>query len=227
MKNITVIIPIYNEYQNIKILLPGIINKYPEISILIVNDGSDDWTISELKNIKYDKLKVINNDKNRWLTFSIIKWIINSNTDFFIVIDWDNQHPIKNIKDFIYFFNLWSDIVIWNRKNIEFEKQRYRKYISYIWNYLINFKLKWKLLKIKDPLSWFFWGKTIIFKKTIKNNSFFFSDRWYKFLFEFLLISNLSLYNISTFSFDFWKRKFWKSKLWIRECFIFFIGLFK
>jgi hypothetical protein len=227
MNNITIIIPIYNEGQNIKLLLSKIIKKYFWIYILIINDGSTDEIINIIKNNQYKNLKLLSNNINKWLTYSIIRGIINCETDFFIIMDWDNQHPVKNISNFIDLFTKWNTIVIWNRKNIEFDIKKYRKYISYVWNFLINLKLKRKWIKLSDPLTWFFWWKTIFFQRTIISNRNFFSNRWYKFLFEFLLKIDWKKDKISSFLFEFWKRDFWKSKLWIRECFIFIKWLTK
>lgn len=215
--NITIIIPIYNEKDNIWLLIDEICEIYKEINILVIDDFSDDDSIIEVKNKinkKWNKidLYIKNNDKDKkWLTSSIIIWISKVTTKYFIVMDWDFQHPISWIKDFINLFLNWKSIVVWERKKILFDEKKYRIIISKLWNILIRLRLKWKL-NINDPLSWFFWWKTLIFKEIININSWSFYWSWYKFLFEFLKFIDNS-HKMWTFVFNFWKRKFWKSKV--------------
>lgn len=214
--NITVIIPIFNEKLNIELLLVDVIKLYYWINILVINDGSTDWVEEVFDKNKYANIKFINNDINKWLTYSIIKWINNCKTDYFIVMDWDFQHPVKNIINFINAFWDKNDIVVWNRQELNFKNKRYRKIISIFWIFLVNLKLKKSFVCLKDPLTWFFWGKTKIYKKVIDNNNDFYTW-WYKFLFNFLKYIDWRENKIFTFEFVFWERKYWKSKLWFRE----------
>ena len=219
LNNITIIIPIYNEKKNITPLLISILNIYKWANILVVDDFSTDDSISSvIKLIKkdYANIKVIEKDKkidSKWLTFSIIKWINLVKTKYFIVMDWDFQHPVKNIQNFINLFNKWKNIVIWERSKIVFKEKEYRILISKIWNLFINIRLYKQWFKLNEPLSWFFWWESIIFQNIIKNNKNIFLWWGYKFLFEFLKLIKFSTYNLWTFNFNFWKRKFWNSKI--------------
>ncbi len=224
-KNITIIIPIYNEKDNIRVLLEEIIKMYKWINILVVNDWSIDNVELLLKKINYKRFNYINNVLNKWLTYSIIKWIKNVNTNYFIVMDWDLQHPVKYINNFILLLEKWYDVVIWNRKNIFFKNNYYRNLFSKLWNILVNFKL-WNN-KIKDPLTWFFWGNTKFFINNISINKKRFINKWYKFLFEFLKCIDIKKIKIYNFYFEFLNRRFWKSKLWIREYLSFILWLIK
>ena len=43
--NFSIVIPAKNEAQNLELLLPKIRNIYPDIDIIVVNDGSSDNTV--------------------------------------------------------------------------------------------------------------------------------------------------------------------------------------
>ena len=57
-----VILPTYNEAENLTILIPRIFKYIPEVSVLVIDDGSPDGTsaIAEELKSKFPKLEVIN-----------------------------------------------------------------------------------------------------------------------------------------------------------------------
>jgi len=216
---ITIVIPIYNEELNIWLLINSIFSQYLDINILVIDDFSTDNSIKIVRKkiLKYwKKIKLIEKVKEvdwKWLTFSIIKWINSVETKYFIVMDWDFQHPVKNIKTFINLFKKRKNIIIWQRRKINFDEKKYRILVSKLWNFLINLKIFKNWFWLKDPLSWFFWWETLFFQKIIIQNKNIFIWSGYKFLFEFLkLIKNKNVF-LWTFYYDFWKRKFWESKI--------------
>lgn len=213
LNNTTVIIPIYNEEENIWELIDEIIRKYKDIKILIIDDFSNDNSVKIVWDKKEtDIISILEKgtDEMKWLCSSIIKWIKNVATPYFIVMDWDFQHPTKNINDFVKLFKLKKNIVIWERENINLSILKFRFILSLLWNLLIKRKFK---INLKDPLSWFFWWETKLFRKIIKENPKIFYWKWYKFLFNFLQAIKLRKYKIWTFKFEFKRRKYWKSKI--------------
>ncbi len=225
IKNITIIISLYNEELNAFKLLKKIIDKYKFINIIIINDGSNDNTLEVIKKIKYKNLFIIDNNTNRGLTYSIIKGIKSCNTDYFIVMDWDFQHPITWIDKFVKKFIDWSDVVLWSRNNLR--HNNFRWLLSLIWNFLAKIRLWVFKYKSIDLLTWFFWWKTIVFQNVINNNYKKFRKNWYKFLFEFLKYIDFSNVRIDNFFYKFWTRKYWKSKLWFKELSSFVLWLIK
>ena len=219
LNNITIIIPIFNEEKNIVLLIKSILNIYKWVQIKVIDDFSDDKSVSSveklLKSGENNTKIVIKNKKidNKWLTYSIIKGINLVETKYFIVMDWDFQHPVKNIQNFINLFKWWKNIVIWEREKIIFKEKNYRILVSKLWNFFINMRLYKQWFRLSDPLSWFFWWETIFFQKIIKDNKRNFLWWGYKFLFEFLKKTNKNICNLWTFNFNFWKRKFWNSKI--------------
>lgn len=221
LEKISIIIPVFNEEKNIPLLIEGIQNEFPNIYICIVDDGSIDSTQEILKSYTWSYVSVISHNTNTWLTASIISGLHNCKTWYFVVIDWDLQHPIEKIHDFISFFDDNADIVIASRA-LEFAHlSHYRKKISKIGNKIINWKLSLHNIHLKDPLSWFFGWKTPIFQENINKNKNAFSPRGYKFFLEFILCIKDKNYRIAEFDFIFQKRKHWKSKLWILQYYYF------
>jgi len=51
MKDI-ILLPTYNEKENIKLIIPEIFNLYPDIYILVIDDDSPDKTAEEVRFLK-------------------------------------------------------------------------------------------------------------------------------------------------------------------------------
>ena len=101
----SIIIPIYNESDNIENLLNELLynlKEYKDYEIILVNDCSTDNTFEVLSNIKNKNIKIINNSKNHGQSYSIHKGILNSIYNIIITIDGDGQNDpadIPNILD--------------------------------------------------------------------------------------------------------------------------------
>ena len=79
MYNISIVIPVFNEDQNISILVEEIFisldNDKHKYEIILINDASTDDTLSTIRSIKKiypKKIKIISNDKNLGQSLSII-----------------------------------------------------------------------------------------------------------------------------------------------------------
>ena len=225
---VTIIIPIFNEEENIINLIQLIQKEYQSIHILVIDDFSHDNSV-EIINYEISKwnnyLHIITKWKNdiKWLCASIIKWISSIKSEYFIIMDWDFQHPIINIADFLNLFKWKYEIVIWERNNISYKILWFRFLTSKIGNFIIK---KTNIFNTNDPLTWFFWGKTDIYLKNINNNKEKFYLSWYKFLFDFLKITKNKKYKTWTFNFTFMKRKHGKSKIWLQVYYQFIKSFF-
>jgi dolichol-phosphate mannosyltransferase len=102
---IIAVIPAFNEENNIKRVVTGVM-KYCQL-VIIVNDNSTDGTkkiITEMKNIYSEKLEIINNKKNMGIGSSMKKGLIlalSKESDIIIKIDGDGQHRPEDIPEFI------------------------------------------------------------------------------------------------------------------------------
>lgn len=197
---------------------------------IVVDDFSTDNSVELIhilqKNIP-DLSLIVKREEKKWLTATIILWIKNVKTDFFIVIDGDFQHPIKNISDFFSFFEMNKNLVIAQRKKIVFEEKSYRKMLSLLWNYIINIRICSLWLSLFDPLSGFFGGQTSFFQEIILKNPKRFMYGGYKFLFDFLRSCNSNQLDYWTFFFEFHKRKNGVSKIHKKVYIDFLVSFFR
>ena len=100
---LSIIIPLYNEEKNIKLLYSQIIevmhaNKY-HYEIIFINDGSQDKSYAELKKLrkKDKKIRIINFYKNFGQTAAMNAGIKASRGEIIITIDADLQNDPKDI----------------------------------------------------------------------------------------------------------------------------------
>ncbi len=101
-----IVIPCYNEEENIKLLIPAIdkvLNGYMPYQIIAVNDGSNDRTGEILKALseKYP-IKVVEHKSNKGLATAIKTGLTKaieytSDSDLIITMDGDNTHDPKYI----------------------------------------------------------------------------------------------------------------------------------
>ena len=124
--NFSIVIPLYNEEQNINNLIQEIFFHLKNIEfkfeILLVNDASTDNSHDVLQNLKNkykDKVIIINNNINLGQSFSLIKGIEKSRYKTIVTLDGDGQN---NPKDILHMLDLLlkkhdSKIVCGIRKN--------------------------------------------------------------------------------------------------------------
>lgn len=103
---ISIIIPFYNEKENLPILLKELIKELnflkKEYEIILVNDGStDDFQKSLLNFKKNQDIKLFNHKKRYGKGLALKTGIDNSNGDILVFIDADLQNDPKDISKFI------------------------------------------------------------------------------------------------------------------------------
>ena len=113
-KNFSIIIPVYNEAENIENLINEINFHIKEkkyiFEIIIIDDNSNDNTSNILDIIKKNnnnKVSILKNKKNMGQSYSIRKGIENSTNNTVVTIDGDGQNNPKDITKLIeiYFSN--------------------------------------------------------------------------------------------------------------------------
>lgn len=145
---LSIVIPIYNEEENIEKLykeLEAILKSF-KYEIIAVNDGSRDNSFQILERIaKNDSnFKVINFRKNFGQTAAILAGIDFSSGDIIIPMDADLQNDPADIPRFLEKINEGFDVVSGWRKKRQ-DKLLTRKIPSWLANYLISVITKVKL----------------------------------------------------------------------------------
>jgi len=97
-----ILIPTLNEKENLEKLIPEIFNLMPEISVLIVDDNSNDGTQELIENLKqnYSNLFIIKRTGNFGYGRSSIdgfKWILEREYDYLVTMDADLSHDYNDV----------------------------------------------------------------------------------------------------------------------------------
>lgn len=106
MSKILVIIPTYNELENIRKMIPEVLNKSDDIDILVVDDNSPDNTgkYVEEKSRVEPRIKIIKRPYKMGLGTAYIagfKYAIDNNYDLVFEMDADYSHDPKDIPCFL------------------------------------------------------------------------------------------------------------------------------
>lgn len=119
---LSVIIPAYNEAENLKIILPPFIRLCEQNNwkIIIVNDGSRDNSKNILETFPLsDRFTVIHHKLNRGYGAAIKSGISACQTEYCITIDADGQHQFEDIeKLFTVLKSRDADMIVGSRKGV-------------------------------------------------------------------------------------------------------------
>lgn len=150
---IDVVIPFYNENQNLKILIPSLysvlnsLKKY-QFRLIFIDDGSQDLSSEVIINFK-NKKKIKNNffllknKINKGQTYSYKKYFKKFKSNFFLRIDSDNQDNPNDIKKIFKIFDLNHDMILTYR-----QKRKHNSLLIFqgkIYTFFCNFLTKKKL----------------------------------------------------------------------------------
>ena len=178
MKEISIIIPILNESENIKLLIPEIsknikILKIQKYEIILVDDNSEDQIELVVRKLrkKFKSLKLlIRRKKDKDLSKSCILGFEKSKYKNILVMDGDFQHLPKYILNLVKNINKTNcDIVVGARDLTSTKKTKlsiFRLGSSFIATTFLNIALG---KKTSDPLTGFFLFKKKIYKKNKKH----------------------------------------------------------
>ena len=167
-KKYSLILPCYNEYKNLRLLIPLIFKCFSKSNyqIIIVDDNSEDLTIKKIKfKFRLNKnIKYILRKKTPSLGLSIKEGIKKSDGNVIIVMDADFNHSPKDLKKMINLYDLNDYDLVCGSRFLKggFSTTYFRHYCSKIFNLFVNFITRGKIM---DNFSGFF-----IIKKSFLNN---------------------------------------------------------
>ena len=96
--NTLIIIPAYNEARNLAVLLPKLKTRYPEMQLLVIDDGSSDTSREVARN---QQVTVLSHPFNLGYGVAIqtgYKYAIERQYNFLVQIDADGQHELEDIE---------------------------------------------------------------------------------------------------------------------------------
>jgi len=227
---VSIILPTYNESQNIVNILKSIRENIPKeiyAETIVVDDNSPDGTakivedyISSIKKIAENTIDVIHRKTKNGLSSAILNGIQSAKGETIVVMDSDFSHPPQIIPKMIEALKQYQcDLVVASRYitggNIQGWTTK-RKLMSKIATLIAKKGLG---VKTKDPMSGFFAFK----KNIIKELNF--DALGYKFLLE-ILVKTKGI-NIKEIPYTFENRKLGSSKLSIKTIFDYYRSVWK
>ncbi len=159
---ISVVVPLMNEEDNVKYLIEEIENALKDYNyeLVLVDDGSTDNTVEEIKKHMNDKTKLVILNRNYGQTSAMAAGIEIASGDVIVTIDGDLQNDPRDIPMMIEKLNEGYDVVAGIRAKRQDEP--FRKFLSKIANKLIR---KVTGVNISD------YGCTLkVFKKDVAKN---------------------------------------------------------
>lgn len=156
MKDVLVIIPVYNEEENIEKVVLEVKECIDFADILIVDDCSTDKTLEIVKKLKQNYISLAFNIGYSGVLQTGFKYAVGKNYQYIIQFDGDGQHIASEaVKLYTTMKKTNSDIVIGSRfinNNKEYRHSFFRKLGTGIFRFLIKRICK---IKITDPTSGF------------------------------------------------------------------------
>jgi dolichol-phosphate mannosyltransferase len=101
-----VIVPTYNEAQNIGQLIPQVLGQDPRIQVLIVDDNSPDGTgriVDEMAGVD-PRIHVIHRDRKQGLGTAYLagfRWALERDYEYVLEMDADFSHDPKHVPEFL------------------------------------------------------------------------------------------------------------------------------
>lgn len=227
----TFILPTLNEELNMNYLLKRLVNYYKNAYIIVTDDGSIDNTSKIVSDFKSDRILFLDRKKEQLhgLTISVLEAIKLVNTEYFIVVDSDGQHPWEKIEEFMNSLRLGNKLVFGSRVRVEGKWPLQRKIVSYGATFLgkLSLLLRDKYYLSYDILSGFFGAETSFFKKLAFNNGGMdrFKLKGVKILFDFLKIVPKDM-RFGEVYYEFKMRKYGNSKLNLKSYWEYLKSLF-
>ena len=101
-----IIIPTYNEIDNIERMIKTVFDLYPSISLLIIEDGSPDGTADVVKKYQetHNKLHMIQRTGKQGLATAYttgFKWALEKDFEYVFEMDCDFSHDPAQVKDLL------------------------------------------------------------------------------------------------------------------------------
>jgi len=167
----TIVIPTYNEEKNIVNMAKAIRASYPDFHILFMDDNSTDNGKELIDGLNDPLTKVfVRKPEERGLAASVLQGFVISETDYFICMDCDFQHPVSALAGIYEKLENGADLCVGtrnNRKALGF----YRWAGSWAFNVFCSASLKLHGKQTtSDLMSGLFGGRHDIFAPEIEKN---------------------------------------------------------
>jgi dolichol-phosphate mannosyltransferase len=224
----TVILPTYKEEANIANMVVALRESYPDFHILIMDDNSPDRSKELVEALGYENVRfVVRDPADRGLTASVSEGITIAETDYFVNMDSDFQHPVSSVGQIFAELEKGYDLCIGvrnDRKALGFKRSAGSWAFHVMASATLAFHGK---RRSKDIMSGLFGGRTELFSAVVKENGGKFEMVGFKVLFDLMKYSPPDI-KIGEITFEFGERRGGESKVnpiivksTLRQCGIF------
>jgi len=110
-KDITLIIPFFNEADNVELVISESLEKLPDVHIIAVDDGSSDQTYQNLE--KFKNIQIIKLQKNCGQSTAMLAGLAEAKTKWVATMDGDGQNNPEDLTKMIKKINTNSVICGW------------------------------------------------------------------------------------------------------------------
>lgn len=209
----TIVIPTYNEEANIVNMAVALREMYPDFHVAFMDDNSTDRSKQLIEELGDPKVRLVTRKpEERGLAASVLQGILESDTDYFINMDCDFQHPITAVRQIYDELEKGADLCIGIRED-RFALGFIRWVGSWTFNMVADVYLFAKRKKCsKDVMSGLFGGRCDIFQKVVSDNWEGFEMQGWKVLLDLLKYGPRDI-KIANISYKFGKREAGESHL--------------
>jgi glycosyltransferase involved in cell wall biosynthesis len=214
-KEISLIIPVYEEELTIKEMFSKLLPLVPDCEVIAVEDGSKDKSYELLKQV--EGITVLRNEVNKGYGYSLKKGIKAANGKWIIIIDCDGTYPLEDIRKLIDEKDKY-DMVVGSRTgenvNIEWIKRGPKQFLNLFASYIAGSKIP----DLNSGLR--------IFKKEIAMKYMSYFPNRFSFTSTITMICLTNDYSVKYIPINYFKRK-GKSSIKARDFFNFMQLVFK
>ena len=226
----TLITPTFNEEENIGQLMEVITESYPNMQLIVADDGSKDTTREQVREFseKNPDVKLLDREEEEihGLTISVIDAIKMASTKYYIVMDCDFQHPPEKVGEIAVRLSEGYHYVIGERDEIP-DWPFKRRLISWGAKTIGKFS-HWihRSATCGDVMSGFFGGETDYSRRIIDEHPKGFRPKGYKIMFELLKHSKKKETKVGRVGYIFNPRERGESKISSKHIFEFLKSAF-
>lgn len=168
--SLAVILPTYNEYENLPILVNELITEFRkhnyDYEIIIVDDCSPDgtWRVAQDMEKRIEGVRLIIRKGEKGLASAIRAGIEKATKGIICCMDTDLSHTVKDIKRMMEYINdydaVWASRYVKDGKMLAEREKRIQRFLSTVFNYYLKIFLR---LPVIDTTNGFFIMKRHIF----------------------------------------------------------------
>jgi dolichol-phosphate mannosyltransferase len=152
---VTIVVPTYNEADNLPELIRRICGSLPDVEVLVVDDASEDGTADAVRRLAVDwPVRVVERFDERGLATAVLRGFKEARTELCVVMDADLSHPPESIPGIVRAVLEGADVAVGSRYARGGDIQNWpfrRRMTSWMGTLLAR-----PLTPVRDPMAGFF-----------------------------------------------------------------------